>query len=210
MLGLMRGLLAGLLGLCLQLAVTGAAQAEKRVALVIGNSAYKSVPRLDNPQNDANLIGKALTANGFAVTGAPTITCDISTSPDGTTYTLNAGVWQVYSTNFRYVKFRVTVQAPDTTSLYKLTGANVRLDVKLKNDGGTVACNASDVNGTTATFVVPFISVTSITLTAAGTTPLTAVYNFSGAPNPTGFSIYLFNSSGQRVSGNVSWSAKGY
>lgn len=151
-----------------------------------------------------------VSANGFAVTGAPTITCDISTSPDGTTYTLNAGVWQVYSTNFRYVKFRLKVQAPDTTSLYKLTGANVRLDVKLKNDGGTVACNASDVNGTTATFVVPFISVTSITLTAAGTTPLTAVYNFSGAPNPTSFSIYLFNSAGQRVSGNVSWSAKGY
>ena len=151
-----------------------------------------------------------VSANGLAVTGTPTITCDISTSADGTTYTLNSGVWQVYSTNFRYVKYRLKVQATDTTSLYKLSGANVRLDVKLKNDGGTVACNASDVSGTTANFVVPFISVTSITLTAAGTTPLTAVYNFSGAPNPTGFSIFIFNSAGQRVSGNVSWSAKGY
>lgn len=31
----------------------GSAQAEKRVALVIGNSAYKSVPPLSNPANDA-------------------------------------------------------------------------------------------------------------------------------------------------------------
>ena len=29
--------------------------AERRVALVIGNSAYKSVPRLTNPVNDATL-----------------------------------------------------------------------------------------------------------------------------------------------------------
>ena len=33
------------------------AHAEKRVALVIGNSAYKGVPRLANPVNDASLVG---------------------------------------------------------------------------------------------------------------------------------------------------------
>ncbi|MGO9326712.1 MAG: peptidase C14, caspase catalytic subunit p20, partial [Steroidobacteraceae bacterium] len=38
---------------CLSLSTP--AHAEKRVALVIGNSAYKSVPRLDNPKNDATL-----------------------------------------------------------------------------------------------------------------------------------------------------------
>jgi hypothetical protein len=151
-----------------------------------------------------------VTSNGLAMVSNPTIACDISTSVDGVTYVLNAGVWRVYSTNFGYVKYRLTVQASDSTSPYKLAGANVRLDVKLKNDGGTVTCNTADVNGTTASFVAPFISVTSITLTPAGTTPLTAVYNFAGAANPTGFSVFLFNSAGQRVSGNVSWSAKGY
>ncbi|WP_314956088.1 caspase family protein [Bradyrhizobium cosmicum] len=35
----------------------GSAHAERRVALIIGNSAYKSVPRLANPVNDAALIG---------------------------------------------------------------------------------------------------------------------------------------------------------
>ena len=37
----------------------------RRVALVIGNSAYRSVARLPNPANDAQLIGDALRAAGI-------------------------------------------------------------------------------------------------------------------------------------------------
>ncbi|RZM99752.1 caspase (peptidase) [Bradyrhizobium genosp. SA-3] len=43
----------------------GSAHAEKRVALVIGNSAYKSAPRLANPVNDASLVGGMLKKAGF-------------------------------------------------------------------------------------------------------------------------------------------------
>ncbi|UWU80794.1 caspase family protein [Bradyrhizobium huanghuaihaiense] len=43
----------------------GSAQAEKRVALVIGNSAYKSAPQLANPVNDASLVGGMLKKAGF-------------------------------------------------------------------------------------------------------------------------------------------------
>ncbi|MGL3109240.1 caspase family protein [Bradyrhizobium sp. BR 1432] len=43
----------------------GPAQADKRVALVIGNSAYKSVPRLTNPVNDASLVGGMFRKAGF-------------------------------------------------------------------------------------------------------------------------------------------------
>jgi uncharacterized caspase-like protein len=45
----------------------GSAQAERRVALVIGNSAYKSVPRLANPVNDATLVGGMFKKAGFDV-----------------------------------------------------------------------------------------------------------------------------------------------
>jgi uncharacterized caspase-like protein len=41
------------------------AQAEKRVALVIGNSAYKSAPKLGNPVNDAILMGSMFRKAGF-------------------------------------------------------------------------------------------------------------------------------------------------
>ena len=40
------------------------AAAEKRVALVIGNSSYQNVPRLDNPRNDAALMADTLSASG--------------------------------------------------------------------------------------------------------------------------------------------------
>jgi hypothetical protein len=43
--------------------------ADKRVALVIGNSAYRNVGPLDNPANDAKLLADTLSSLGFAVVG---------------------------------------------------------------------------------------------------------------------------------------------
>ena len=43
----------------------GAVHAERRVALVIGNSAYKSAARLANPANDAALVGGMFKNAGF-------------------------------------------------------------------------------------------------------------------------------------------------
>jgi uncharacterized caspase-like protein len=45
------------------------ALAEKRVALVIGNSAYVSVPRLPNAENDARLIAETLQSLSFTLVG---------------------------------------------------------------------------------------------------------------------------------------------
>ena len=46
-----------------------AAFAQKRVALVIGNSAYQHTAKLTNPQNDATDMGAALEKLGFQVIG---------------------------------------------------------------------------------------------------------------------------------------------
>ena len=43
----------------------GAALADNRVALIIGNSTYKSVPRLPNPVNDAALVAAMFNKAGF-------------------------------------------------------------------------------------------------------------------------------------------------
>lgn len=47
----------------------GPAAAEKRVALIVGNSSYVNVTRLDNPRHDAVLIAKTLGALGFQLVG---------------------------------------------------------------------------------------------------------------------------------------------
>ncbi len=54
---------AGALAILLALALP--AQAERRVALVIGNSQYQSVPKLPNPGNDARAVAASLKALGF-------------------------------------------------------------------------------------------------------------------------------------------------
>src|ERR1700709_1967187 len=48
----------------------GSAFAENRVALVIGQSAYRSVPALPNPANDARAVTQMLTDSGFEVSTA--------------------------------------------------------------------------------------------------------------------------------------------
>jgi len=55
------------LALCLALLVLAAsdARADKRLALVIGNGAYKSVPPLTNPTNDAADVAASLKRSGF-------------------------------------------------------------------------------------------------------------------------------------------------
>jgi hypothetical protein len=49
--------------------LSSAAHAEKRVALVIGNSAYQAVPKLPNPDSDAKLMSDTLLTLGFFVVG---------------------------------------------------------------------------------------------------------------------------------------------
>jgi hypothetical protein len=115
-------------------------------------------------------------------------------------------MWEVYAVAFRYAKVRVTC----TGGQYDLVQLSVTLDSKLKNDAGTVAAVSTDAGGTVVTFNVPFIDITSIVLTPAGTTPLDAIYDFADVPNPTSFKVLLFNAAGARVSGTVSWSARGY
>jgi hypothetical protein len=50
------------------LAQIGPSFADKRIALVVGNSHYANAPALNNPANDASDVANALTAIGFEVT----------------------------------------------------------------------------------------------------------------------------------------------
>lgn len=67
--------------------------------------------------------------------GTPTITNTISISPDGVTYTDYVDQLQVFGTGFRYVKVKIAVTG--VSSAVSLNTINVRLDSKLRNDGGT-------------------------------------------------------------------------
>jgi hypothetical protein len=63
-----RGALSAWIGL-LSLLMAGSAHAEKRIALVVGNSAYQNITRLENPSNDAKLMAETLSGLGFTLIG---------------------------------------------------------------------------------------------------------------------------------------------
>src|ERR1700674_2002155 len=101
--------------------------AEKRVALVIGNSAYRVMPRLINPSNDAADIGAALPGLDFETIVA--------------THLDRAGM------NDALTRFSRTVEGGDIAVVYysghgmQLAGTNYLLPVEARLDG------AADVNG---------------------------------------------------------------
>jgi len=150
------------------------------------------------------------TLNSTIISGTVTVTPTISTKLLSTdAWTNYTNVSQIYATNFRYFKIRYDLADTVGSNLIQINGINTRLDTKLKNDGGMGTAVSTDTLGTTVNFNVSFINVSTITVTPQGTTAAFAVYNFAGGANPTSFTVYLYNTSGARVSGAFSWSAKG-
>lgn len=122
----------------------------------------------------------------------------------------NVGVTQIYAADVRYVKVKYVVTVPNDKCLVRVRALQVRLDSKLKNDGGKATANAGDVGGTQVNFNVPFIDVTSITVTPQTTQPVFSSYDFVDVPNPTSFKVLIFDKNGTRVTCPFSWSVKGY
>lgn len=144
--------------------------------------------------------------------GSATVTPTISVSNTSNTgpWTNYANVTEVYATTFRYIKIRYDVAGAAGDDIVQFNSIVTKLDVKQKDDYGSVACASTDAGGTTVTFNKPFNAITSINLTPAGTTARYCIYDFTSIPNPTTFKILLFDSAGTRMSGTVSWAARGF
>lgn len=121
-----------------------------------------------------------------------------------------ADATKVLASAFRYAKVRLTFSGTGGDDLAELAGLNIKLSGKLKTDSGSGDAAASDSGGTTVFFTAGFIDVSSIVVTPGGTTARYAIYDFTDVPNPTSFKVLLFDSSGTRVSGPFSWTARGY
>lgn len=121
-----------------------------------------------------------VTYTGETIAGTPTLSWTTSVSQDNVTYT-QIGTTDAFGTDFRYVKVRLTVSDATLKAVYRLTSLKVRLDAKLINDAGTVSAVSTDTSGTVANFNKTFVDVTAVTVSASGTTPVTAIYNFQDA-----------------------------
>lgn len=153
-------------------------------------------------------VSTTLTSNVIA--GSTTVTPSISVKKLSTdAWTTYSNVSSVFATNFRYIRAQYDLTSTGGDDLLQLTGLNVRLDSKLRNDSGTGTAVSTDSGGTVVNFNIAFVDVDSISVTPLTTSAVIAVYDFVDVPNPTSFKVLLFNTSGTRVSGNFSWSARG-
>ncbi len=142
--------------------------------------------------------------------GIVDMTADIALSDDNSNWTTYTDTWTVYGTDFRYVKITLHFTGENQKELVALNPVIIRLDAKEQYDSGRSNVYAADSGGTTITFNKSFVDVVSIIVTPEGTSQRTAVYDFTDAPNPTDFSVYLFDDTGTRVDGTVSWAVTGF
>lgn len=115
---------------------------------------------------------------GTIISGFPTVYSEIETSLDGSTWTTAQAVDTMFAFNFRYIRITVKATANTDKDLYALSHLVVRLDNKQKTDSGNIAVDSADTDGTIVNFAKEFTDIQSINLTPAGTTPITAVYDF--------------------------------
>lgn len=154
-------------------------------------------------------ITATLTAAPVSGTVTATPTISVSATSASGPWTDYPGLSLVFVTNFRWAKIRYDFASTGGDDLITITGLNVRFDVKLKNDSGFVNAVSTDVGGTIVNFNIPFVDVHGITLSPKGTAARIAVYDFTDVPNPTSFRVLLFDTAGNRLSGEVGWAVKG-
>jgi predicted phage tail protein len=156
---------------------------------------------------DGTYVVATAAANSFTVTSS--VSATTSGNVSWVKWISYANSSEVFGTQFRYFRVRYDFTSSGNNDLMLLTALNVKLNSKLINDAGSGTANSGDTGGTTVNFNVPFVDIQSITVTPSSTTAVIAVYDFVDAPNPTSFKVLLYNTSGTRVSGGFSWSAKG-
>lgn len=140
------------------------------------------------------------------VQGTVTVTYSVKVSTTGafageeTTYSGQ----QVYAgTTFRYVRVTITFASTGGDDLVQVTALNLKVATKLRTEAGVVNVTA---NPTTVNTSGAIDEILAIALTPLGTSSRVAVYDYTSG---TSFDVYLFNSAGAAVTGEVSWTVRG-
>jgi hypothetical protein len=139
------------------------------------------------------------------------VICKLATSTDNINWSAFTSATSIFGQSFQYIKIRLEFACDTITSLAIFRRLTVSISVKEAVDSGSIACYATDVKpGTKVYFTKTFKDVDSLTATVESPTePYEVVISWVDAPNPTFFYIMVFDTSGGRVSKQVSWKARG-
>lgn len=147
----------------------------------------------------------SVTLDYTSLSGTPVVSVKIDGSADGVTFSSNIASIEANLYSFRYVRVRIDVSGGSIV----LKNYKLRLSTRTVRDTGSCNCLASDAAGTAVLFTQQFADVIAINVTPISATPVIAVVDFVDALNPTGFKVLLFNQSGERVSGSITFVVDG-
>ena len=161
-----------------------------------------------------------VTISSRTLSGNPAFACKIEVSQDNAIWrTISDNATVVFATQFRYVRYTITV----TGGMTAISNINYSLDVKRKMDFGRIDVKATDngtgwisetetpmLTGKWVDFNVNFIDVESLPKpNIVNNENLTAFTVFEDTENPKGFRIFVKDKNGNRADGTVDWAAYG-
>ena len=150
------------------------------------------------------------TLSQLVTTGVVSASSTVEYSTDAISWSSPVAGPNVFlSAPFQYLRLTINFTANNDTALAMFSNFSITLDVKREVDSGQVNALASDVGGTVVLFNKNFKDVDSITVSTDSTEPLEVIYDFVDIPNPLGFTVYVFDRTGNRTSYVVSWKARG-
>ena len=183
-----------------------------------GKGSYQEVFDFGSALNaKINVIAQTEAVGTTTVT--PNIFLETSTDASGNSFPSGentaAFIASRFGSQFRRVRYTTSAQST-SGALVKVKNLNLKLDAKIRNDTGIGYFDhdePSQANGLTVNFNVAFVDVQGIAVTpnVNGTTAqgIIAVVDFQDVINPTSFKVLLYNTNGDKVSGNFTWQCRG-
>jgi sulfur carrier protein ThiS len=134
------------------------------------------------------------------------LTTTVEWSQDDISYTSIDSTKVANLNDFRYIKVTLDY-ASDGEQLIAAKPCFQVLARRVTEVGKGSITNAT--TGLTVSFDFDYYDVESIVVSPIGTTALFAVYDFNDVPNPTDFTVYLFDENGTKVTGNFAYTITG-
>lgn len=138
-----------------------------------------------------------------------TTTTTLETSTDGVVWSAPTVGTSIFAASLRYVRLTMNFVGTSDKALAVYQNLKCLLNVHREQDGGQANVFAADVTGTEIFFNKQFKALDALAVTPLSTVEQKAVYDFAFPVNPTSFKAYLFDSTGARVDGLVTWVARG-
>ena len=152
------------------------------------------------------------TITAEAVIGTVAVSCVISWKlAAGDAWTVLAPATTGLLPTFRYIRVQYTFTAAIGSNLVKLTSFNIKLAMKQRSDASTGVYDSTKTD--TQNFVpfsLNFVYADTPIIQANNSIAITPVVIYNGGTNPIGFSVRLYDRTGNPTSSSYSWSVRGY